>query len=100
MRLLHFIDATSALNIILKGASRQSDMNSLVGFLWYTLCERRASYWARHVGSAQNLADGPSRGNFQLMTVLSAQEVITPFPAVDQALDLFEQPIVPYKLVQ
>ena len=50
-RLLHFIDSTSALNVVLKGASRQTDLDTLVGSLWYRLREQQATYWARYVPS-------------------------------------------------
>ena len=40
-RVLHFIDAEAALEIVVKGASRQSDLNSLVAYLWLTLCQRQ-----------------------------------------------------------
>ena len=99
MRLLHFIDSTSALNVVLKGASRQTDLNALVGVLWYRLCEQQATYWARYVASELNLADGPSRGDFILMRALTAQEVVTPYPEVGEVLDLFGLPIAPFKLV-
>ena len=98
-RLLHFIDSTSALNVVLKGASRPSDVNSLVGALWYRLCEQQATYWARYVPSALNLADGPSRGEFGIMKALAAREVTSPYPEVSSVLDLFELPITPFKLV-
>ena len=61
VRVLHFIDSMSALNVVLKGASSQSDLNSLVGSLWYMMRSRSATYWARRVSSDLNLADGPSR---------------------------------------
>ena len=63
-RLVHFIDAEAALKIVVKGASRQSDLNSLVEYLWLALSRRQVTYWARHVSSEANLADGPSRDKF------------------------------------
>ena len=83
--------------MVLKGASRQTDLNTLVGALRYRLCERQATYWARYVPSALNLADGPSRGEFGLMKALTAQEVVhAPYPAVGSVLDLFELPVTPF----
>jgi hypothetical protein len=98
-RLLHFIDSSSALNIVLKGASRQQDLNAISGYLWYRLCRYQGTYWAKYVPSALNLADGPSRGDFRLMKALSAEQVDEPFPNVHEALDLFESPIIPSTLV-
>ena len=95
VRVLHFIDAQAALNIIVKGASRQSDLNALAGYLWLTLCKRQVKYWARHVPSSANLADGPSRERFDEMTKLSAEFVRAPPPDLRVAFDLFQAPHVP-----
>ena len=70
-----------------------------MGLLWYDLCDRQAFYWARYVESSLNLADGPSRGVLDLMKALSAKELVVPFPAVGKALDVFELPVAPWRLV-
>ena len=46
-----------------------------------------SSYWAEYVPSKLNLADGPSRGNFQLMTRLAAVQVPFRFPSYSRGLD-------------
>ena len=94
-RLLHFIDAKAALNIVLKGASRQADLNSRISFLWLTLCEKQATYWAFHVQSSANLADGPSRGKLDIMKALSAIEVVAEMPDVAPALEQFYATCLP-----
>ena len=98
-RLLHFIDSTSALNIVLKGASRQRDLNSFSGFLWYQMSVRSLTYWAKYVPSALNLADGPSRSDFRLMKALNAREKVSSFPDVYRELDVFERPLELHRLV-
>ena len=94
-RLLHFIDARAALNIVLKGALRQADLNSLISLLWLKLCEKQTTHWAFHVHSTANLADGPSRGKWDEMTALSAIEVKAEIPNVVPALEMFYGPYVP-----
>ena len=71
----HFIDNASALNCIIKGFSRQSDLCRLVGQLWFRASSRMAALWAFYVPSACNLADGPSRGDVTLMRKIGAEEV-------------------------
>ena len=94
-RLIHFIDAEAALKIVVKGASRQSDLNSLVAYLWLSLSRRQVTYWARHVSSVANLADGPSRGKFEIMKKLSAERVNVSPPDLLQAFDKLSSPRVP-----
>ena len=93
-RLLRFIDARAALNIVIKGASRQSDLNEIVGALWLQLSERQTTYWTFHVPSKANLADGPSRGVWNEMKALPAQYVTAESPDLGQVLDMFRDPAV------
>ena len=81
-RILHVIDSTFAVNVVLKGASRHKDLNALLGSLWYRLCEWSASYWARRAPSALNLADGPSCNQFEFMTTLNAVKADSAFPDI------------------
>ena len=74
-RLRHFVDNQPALRAIVKGSSKQVDLNSLVGSVWYTCANRLASYWGQYVRSKSNLADGPSRRDYRLVKQLGAQEV-------------------------
>ena len=75
MCLQHYIDSQPALNAIVKGSSRQEDLNALVGALWYEGARRMYAYWATYVRSAANIADGPSRGRIHEMTQLGARQV-------------------------
>ena len=82
------------MNIVVKGASKQIDLNTVVGALWLQLSERQTTYWAYHVASHANLADGPSRGVWNEMTALSAEYIQADVPDVGQVLDLFLDPVV------
>ena len=57
------------------GYSKQEDLNSLVGMLWYTAAHRSVGYYCEWVQSDANLADGPSRRNYQLVRQLGAEVV-------------------------
>ena len=57
----HFVDNQPALNAIIRGSSKQDDLNSLVGSVWYGCASMLQSYWGQYVRSKANLSDGPSR---------------------------------------
>ena len=76
----HFIDSTPDLNCVIKGFSRQSDLCSLVGQLWFRASSRMSALWAFYVPSACNLADGPSRGDVTLMQKIGAEEISAQIP--------------------
>ena len=67
----HFVDNQPALNAIIRGSSKQDDLNSLVGSVWYGCASKLQSYWGQYVRSKANLSDGPSRQEFQLMRQLN-----------------------------
>ena len=67
-----FVDSTPALACVIKGSSRQWDLNLLTGLLWFSNAARMRMYWGQYGRSASKLADGPSRGNFELMKQLQA----------------------------
>ena len=68
----HFVDSTPALSCVIKGSSRQWDLNLLNGLLWFSNAARMRLYWGQYVRSVSNLADGPSRSDFALMPRLGA----------------------------
>ena len=80
----HFIDSKPALGYILKGCSPQVDLNSLAGLLWFTSGARMLSYWGHYVPSKCNLADAPSRGDFQQMKRLNASRVSCDFTSLSK----------------
>ena len=84
---LHYIDSTVALSVIIKGSSKHRDLNAMAGYTWLMAAELRAQYWAQYVPSSSNLADGPSRNQHQLMTDLWAQEVEFELPSLGPMLD-------------
>ena len=43
---IHFIDSTVALNIVLKGSAKQTDLNAICGHLWLQVAELRALCYA------------------------------------------------------
>ena len=71
----HFVDSTPALACVVKGSSRQWDLNLLTGLLWFSNAARMRLYWGQYVRSASNLADGPSRHDFALMKRLDARRL-------------------------
>ena len=70
----------------MKGYSRQSDLGGLVGNLWFNMSHIQSSYWAEHVVSASNLADGPSRFKYALMKALGARRVELDLAQHEQSL--------------
>ena len=71
----HFVDNQPALNAIIRGGSKQDDLNSLVGSVWYGCASRLQSYWGQYVRSKANISDGPSRQEFQLMRQLGVVRI-------------------------
>ena len=61
--LVVFIDNTAALNSLLRGTSRQTDLNEVLGTVWFELAAAGVFMHAHYVPSALNLADGPTRAN-------------------------------------
>ena len=56
-----FVDNRTALGSILRGCSRQSDWNDLIGDLWLQAARHAILMHAWYVPSHLNLADGPTR---------------------------------------
>ena len=59
--LVVFIDNTAALHALLRGSSRQADLNSVIGTTWFDLARANVLMHAHYVPSSLNLADGPTR---------------------------------------
>ena len=71
----HFVDNTAARSIIIKGSSKQVDLNDMVGMVWYTAAHRVKTYYNQWVCSESNLADKPSRQDTSVMKQLQGRVV-------------------------
>ena len=71
----HFIDNRPARSCLVKGSSKQVDLNDISGLVWYTAAHRTHSYWSQWVCSTANLADKPSRQDLSVMKQLRGTEV-------------------------
>ena len=83
----HFVDSTPALSCILKASSKQDGLNNLSGLIWFTAGKLLKDYWAQYVPSAANLADGPSRNQFSVVTQLGIRIVRANFSACTLAAE-------------
>ena len=61
---LHFTDNTSAEHTLVKGSSRINGLNRIANFTWTTCARRHLLLWTDRVATADNPADGLSRGDF------------------------------------
>ena len=76
---LHFVDSNPARQCLVRASSRQPDLNQLAGMVWYVAGSTVKTYWCDYVPSKANLADAPSRGDFQIMKQLGARIELTDF---------------------
>ena len=72
-RAVFFIDSTAAMGSILRGHHRRSDLNLLVGTIWRELGRLQIHAHFERVPSKSNIADGPSRGDRELLEDLDAE---------------------------
>ena len=75
-----FIDNQGVLRSILKGSSRHPEMNMGVGKFWLDMAQFQIACYVGRVESSANIADGPSRNEFELLTALSAVYVPPKLP--------------------
>ena len=59
--LLHFVDNTSALSGFIGGSASSEDSAAIFAIFHVQLMRLNIRYWAEHVESKANVADGPSR---------------------------------------
>ena len=89
----HNVDNEPALGGIIKGCSKQPDLNNLIGALWFQAAHKVRQYFGRYVPSKSNLADGPSRRCYQLMKQLGARRITFDFGELVYAAESwFERP--------
>ena len=71
----------------MKGCSKQPDLNNLVGLLWYVAGQQLSDFWCDYVPSKLNLADAPSRQNFDTMKRLGFRLLELQFDEYAQAAE-------------
>ena len=85
---VHYIDCTPALACVVRGFSKKEDLALIAGRLWFELSALDVKYEARYVHTKDNLADGPSRGDFSLMLELDAVHKLSwAMPPLGSGLD-------------
>ena len=86
-RVVHWIDNTSAIAALIKGYSRSPDSARILhAFAAFSL-GLEASSWFEYVPSRANIADQPSRNDYELLGELGSAEmpfIIPPFAAWDE----------------
>ena len=71
----HFVDNDSAVSCLVKGYSPQVDSVALVGDYWLRCASLGIGTYVDRVESKSNIADGPSRCQFSLLSALGAQYI-------------------------
>ena len=80
---IHWIDNTSALASLIKGYSRAQDSASIVHAFHAFNLGLRATAWFEYVRSEANIADMPSRGEFEYLHSLGAKSSPLVLPLLD-----------------
>jgi len=78
----HFADNTAANGAAIKGYSPAPDIARLVGAYHLRIARLGARIWIEYVPSAANIADMPSRGNFELIESIGAKRIPFVFPSM------------------
>ena len=71
----HFIDNKAALSCLIRAHSSQRDLNNIAGGVMHRCSLAVVRAFFDFVKSKDNLADGPSRDELQLMKKIYAREV-------------------------
>ena len=81
--IIHFIDNTGAISSLLHGTSRKPDNTLLVNvFHMFNAGLQARPFW-QYVASAANIADMPSRNDFELLSTLNSSFMPTIIPPTD-----------------
>ena len=94
--LFFFIDNKAADGVLLKGYSRSCFLKILAALFWQTVRSLEFATWAGRVLSCLNVADGPSREDFTVVTRLGATRLSTQLPKEDTwgyFWDYLQQPV-------
>ena len=81
----HFIDNTGALSAFVNGYARATDLARLSNMFWLLVAGMRVRPWLEYVPSLANIADLPSRDEYELLDRLGAHRV--PDPTLPTAVD-------------
>ena len=84
---------------MVKGCSKQADLNNVVGMLWHTVGKSLLDYWCEYVPSKLNLADDPSRQRFELMKQHGFKLIELEFDRFAAAAANWQKAIEVYRLV-
>ena len=95
----HFVDSKPARGIVVKGCSKQADLNSITGMLWYMAGKSLQDYWCDYVPSKLNLADDPSRRRFAVMKQLGFKLIDLDFECFAEAAETWLRAVEVYRLV-
>ena len=83
-RVVHFVDNQGAMAGLAKGYARVADAARVVHAFHAWNAGARVSVWFEYVRSKANIADLPSRGEFDVLRAMGSAEVEMVLPRVDQ----------------
>ena len=84
---LHWVDNTSAVAGLIKGYSSKSDTGRILNALQFLLAGLSCVPWFAYVPSGQNVADAPSRGEFQELLDVGSELLVMKLPEFNSWLD-------------
>ena len=78
-RVVFWVDNSSAEGAFVKGSNRAADINLLSGWFWQRCALAQIRPQVLRVSSASNIADGPSRGQWSLLSAFACDgDVLLP----------------------
>ena len=82
----HFVDNTVALSAFVHGYARATDMARLANCMHLSAAGMRTRVWLEYVPSNANLADPPSRGEYELLRTMGGHRVDIPIIGISDWL--------------
>ena len=84
-----FCDNDGVLHSMIKGSSRCTETNQMIGRCWYQIMRRRIGLHLLRVQSKANIADLPSRKDFRMLKMVGATELEPVLPVwLDQIWEI------------
>lgn len=77
---IHFVDNSGALAILTGGYSREADCSRMTHFFHAIAAALQSRVWFEYVASGANIADLPSRGEFEKLTELGSVPFTAKWP--------------------